>query len=60
MKPLESFTVGASAVLVLIALILIAPILFIWAANTLGANIEHTPLNYLAVIVLLALVRGGK
>jgi len=50
------------AVIIAIAalLILVAPFLFIWAANTLGADIAHTPINYLAAVVLMLLLRGGK
>ena len=52
---------GITAVTALtVLLICVSPFLLIWSANTLGANIEHTPLNYLAAIVLMALLRGGK
>jgi len=50
------------AVIIAIAalLILVVPFLFIWSANTLGADIGHTPINYLAAVVLMLLLRGGK
>ena len=51
---------GAIGVAVIAAVLIVMPFLFIWSANTLGANIEHTPLNYLAAVVLMALLRGGK
>lgn len=57
---------GAFGVLLIIALFLIAPFLFIWSINTLleqsGStyHITHNFWSYLASYVLLALVRGGE
>lgn len=52
---------GITAVTAITVLLLcVSPFLLIWSVNTLGANIEHTPLNYLAAVVLMVLLRGGK
>lgn len=56
---------GAFGILLIIALFLVAPFLFIWSINTLleqgGStyHITHGFWSYLASYVMLALVRGG-
>ena len=49
-----------ASIAITILLMLLAPFLFIWSANALGANIEHTPLTYLAAVVLMAILRCWK
>lgn len=46
--------------LIVLILIPIAPLLFIWAVNTLfGTGITYTFLHWLAALVLLIIVQSG-
>ena len=57
---IKNVTGITAATVAMVLLLCVSPFLLIWSVNTLGANIEHTPLNYLAAVVLMALLRGGK
>jgi hypothetical protein len=49
-------------VLLAVLLIILGPHLLIWALNTLvpTLGIEHTAWNWLAALVVMMMLRGGK
>lgn len=47
-------------ILLAIFLIILVPIAFLWALNTLGFAVAYTPWTWAAAFVILVLLNGGS
>ncbi len=66
MKFIAGLIGGSAAVVLVICLLLLSPMLLLWAINTISEQsgssfyVQHNFWSYLACFVLMALLRGGK
>jgi len=66
MKFIVGLIGGSAAVVLVICLLLLSPMLLLWAINTISEQsgssfyVQHNFWSYLACFTLMVLLRGGK